>query len=129
MIKNYNKYMGGVDHHGWFLEKHRIAIRGKKWYWCLVTRMIDMAVVNACIIYRLIHGPNSISTKDFRRAVALSYLQKGHGKLVMQGRALGYPFISKTPINADIRCDERDHVISKREKQKRYQLKDETEDH
>ena len=30
IIKNYNKYMGGVDHHNCFLEKHRIAIRGEK---------------------------------------------------------------------------------------------------
>ena len=29
MIKNYNKYMGGVDHHDWLFEKYRIAIRGK----------------------------------------------------------------------------------------------------
>ena len=32
VIKNYNKYMGGVDHHDWLLENHRIAIRGKKWH-------------------------------------------------------------------------------------------------
>ena len=60
MIK-YNKYIAGLEHHDCLLEKYRIAISEKKWYWCLVTRMINMAVVNACIIYRLIHGPNSIS--------------------------------------------------------------------
>ena len=37
-----------------------------------------MAVVNVWMIYRLIHGPNSISTKDFGRAVAVSYFEKGH---------------------------------------------------
>ena len=117
MIKNYNKCMGGVDHHAWLLEKHRIAIRGKKWYWYLVTRMIDLAVVNACIIHRLIHGSNSISTKDFRRIVAVSYLQKGHEKRIMQGRPLIDPFTSKTPINHG-----QDHVIFKREKERRCQL-------
>ena len=95
MIKNYSKYMGGVDHHDWILEKHRIAIREKKWYWCLVTKMIDMAVVNACIIYWLIHGPNSISAKDFRRVVAISYLQKGHEKRVTQDQPISYPFTLK----------------------------------
>ena len=123
MIKNYNQYMVGVDHHDWLLEKHRIAIRGKKCYWCLVTRMIDMGIVNACIIYRLILEPNAISPKDFRRAVAVSCLQKGHGKRVMQGGPLSYPFTSKTPINVDIRYNGQDHVISKREKQRRCQLK------
>ena len=28
MIKNYHKYMGGVDRYDWFLKKHCIAIRG-----------------------------------------------------------------------------------------------------
>ena len=37
--------------------------------------MIDTAVVNACIIYRLIHGPNSISAKDFE-AVAEAISRK-----------------------------------------------------
>ena len=81
MVKNY-KYMGGVDHHDWLL-KNIVAIGGKKWYWCLVTKIIDMAMVHACIIYRLIHGPKSISTKGFSRDVAVSYSQKGHGKRIM----------------------------------------------
>ena len=74
-----------------------------------------MAVVNACIIWRLIHGTTSISTKDFQRVVAVSYLRKGHEKRVMQDRSLSYPFSSKTPIYADIRYDGQDHVISRRE--------------
>jgi hypothetical protein len=42
--------MGGVDHHDWLLEKHSIAVRGEKWYWCLVTRMTDMSIVNAFVL-------------------------------------------------------------------------------
>ena len=56
-----------------------------------------MAVVNACIIYRLIHRSNSISTKDFQRAVAISYLLKGLGKRVMQGRHLVTHSLPKSP--------------------------------
>ena len=80
--------------------------------------MIDMAVVNAWIIYWLIHGPNSISAKDFRRAVAISYLQKDHEKRFTQDRPISYPFTSKNPINANICYDGLDHVIAKREKQR-----------
>ena len=29
VILTYNKYMSGVDHHDWLLEKHSISIRGK----------------------------------------------------------------------------------------------------
>ena len=28
IIKNYNKYMGGVDHQDWLLEKHHIVFVG-----------------------------------------------------------------------------------------------------
>lgn len=37
LINNYNKYMGGVDHHNWLLEKHSIGVKGIKWYWYLFT--------------------------------------------------------------------------------------------
>ena len=63
MIKTH-KLMEVVHHYNRLL-KNRSCNKREKWYRCLVTRMIDMAVVNACIIYRLIHGPNSISTKGF----------------------------------------------------------------
>ena len=68
-------------------------------------------------------SPRNIFTKNFRRAVAVSYLQKNHEKRVMQGRPLGYPFTSKHSIKADIRYDGPDYVISKREKQRQCQLK------
>ena len=57
VIQTYNKHMGGIDHHDWLLEKHSISIRGKKWYWSIFTRILDMAVVNSFVLYRLIHGP------------------------------------------------------------------------
>lgn len=124
LIRNYNKFMGGVDKHDWLLEKHAIAIRGKKWYWCLFTRMIDMAVVNACTIFKLMHGPNSTSMKDFRRAIAVSYLKLGHGTRVLRGRPLSLPLTSRARISDDIRYDRKDHVIQKRDKQRRCQFPD-----
>ncbi|KAG5888414.1 hypothetical protein JTB14_016318 [Gonioctena quinquepunctata] len=41
LIHHYN--MDDVDQHYWLLEEQSIAIRGKKWYWCLITRIVDMA--------------------------------------------------------------------------------------
>lgn len=120
-INNYNKYMGGVDHHDWLLEKHSIAVRGKKWYWCLVTRIIDMAVVNAFLLYRKIHGKKSISIKDFRRALAVYYLKLGHGKRTLKGRPLSFPSTSRTNVSEDVRYDGKNHILEKREKQRRCQ--------
>lgn len=79
LYSNYNDGMGGVDLHDWHLSKYSIAIRGKKWYWCLLTRMIDMAVVNAWMLHKVC-TPNSkdqLSQLDFRRDIAVSYLRSG----------------------------------------------------
>ena len=43
LFSSYNDGMDGVDLHDWHLSKYNMAIRGKKWYWCLLTSMIDMA--------------------------------------------------------------------------------------
>lgn len=114
--------MGGVDHHDWLLEKHSIAIRGKKWYWCLFTRMIDMALVNASIIYRNIHGSDSMTMKDFRRAVAIKYLKLGIGKIVLKSRPYSFPSTSRSTVIDDIRYDKIDHNIGRRNAQRRCQF-------
>ncbi|GFT35154.1 hypothetical protein NPIL_328301 [Nephila pilipes] len=44
LVNNYNKNMGGVDSHDWLLEKHTI------------TRIVDMAVVNTCVIYNMVNA-------------------------------------------------------------------------
>ena len=54
-----NKHMGGVDHHDWLIGKYSVSIRGNKWYWTLLTRFIDMAMVNSWAIYRIIHQGDS----------------------------------------------------------------------
>lgn len=121
LIYNYNHYMGGVDQHDWLLEKHNISVRGKKWYWSLVTRIIDMAVVNAFLLYRKIHGKKSISIKEFRRSIAVEYLKIGHGKRVLKGRPLSFPSTSRSKVPDGVRYDERGHFLEKRGKQRRCQ--------
>lgn len=122
MISNYNKYMGGVDHHDWLLEKHSIAIRGKKWYWCLVTRVVDMAIVNSFILYNLLHPKNTTSIKEFRRNIAVTYLKMGYGRRVQRGRPLSLPSTSRTKIFDDVRFDGYNHILERRENQRRCQL-------
>ncbi|XP_066258244.1 piggyBac transposable element-derived protein 2-like [Euwallacea similis] len=121
IIFNYNQYMGGVDHHDWLLEKYSIAIRGKKWYWCLFTRIIDMAMINSFLLYRRVNGKNSITLKDFRREIAISYLKLGHGRSVMKGRPLSLPSTSKTYVPDNVRLDEVGHFLEKRKNQRRCQ--------
>ncbi|KAJ8913370.1 hypothetical protein NQ315_008762 [Exocentrus adspersus] len=94
VINNYNQYMGGVDHHDWLLEKYSIAIRGKKWYWCLFTKMVDMAIINSFLRYRRIRGKKPITLKDFRRQITVPYPKLGHGRNILKG----YPSTSLRPL-------------------------------
>lgn len=123
-IFNYNKNMGGVDQHDWLLEKYSIAIRGKKWYWCLVTRIIDMAVVNSYLLYKQVQGRNAISLKDFRRQIAVTYLKLGHGVRVMRGRPLSLPSTSGVQSVSHARYDNIGHTLERRDKQRRCQYTD-----
>ena len=75
-----------------------------------------MAVVNSFVIYRLIHGSYSISIKDFRRAVATTYLKLGHGSRVMRGHPLSLPSTSRRQVAHDIRPDQRNHMLGKKDK-------------
>ncbi|XP_028658906.1 piggyBac transposable element-derived protein 2-like [Erpetoichthys calabaricus] len=117
LIYNYNVYMGGVDHHDWLVSKYCVSIRGKKWYWPLFTRCIDMAIVNAWILHKSIHGGNAISLKDFRRAIAIVYL-----KTTVQRKHAGRPRVPRLPTGADImRYDGVGHFLMQRDKQRRCQ--------
>ncbi|XP_045456089.1 piggyBac transposable element-derived protein 3-like [Melitaea cinxia] len=80
LIHNYNKNMGGVDKHDWLISKYPIRFRGKKWYWPLVTRILDMYLVNAWIIYNQVNKDENIPLLDFRRRVCYSWIKKLEGK-------------------------------------------------
>lgn len=116
LIKAYNQNMGGVDQHDWFCGKYPIAVRGKKWYWCLFTRILTMAVVNSWIIYRRIHGAQSLSLLEFHRAVAVTYLKQSC-RSEKKNRKTHVP----RPI-MDLRYDNIGHVIKKRPNQRRCQF-------
>lgn len=110
MINNYNKFMGGVDAHDWLCGKYSTSIRGKKWYWCLFTRLVDMSVVNAWILHR--HTTeNPLSLLDFRRHIAVAYL-----------RLLGVRNLRALPpagVIPDVRFDQVGHFIAMGDKQRR----------
>ena len=121
-ITSYTSFMGGVDLHDWLLEKHSVAIRGKKWYFCLITRMIDMAIVNGFVIYKKIHGSKLMSIKDFRRYIAVSYLKKGANSKAVLGRPVIRQITSRSNVLPEVKFDKIQHIIGKREKQRRCQF-------
>ena len=52
IVKEYNKHMGGVDLSDMMLELYRTDIRSKKWYMHIVYYCLDVAVLNAWLLYR-----------------------------------------------------------------------------
>lgn len=72
LIHEYNQRMGGVDLYDNAINNYRIRIRGKKWYWPLITVGLDAAMVNAwklhCLLCKLNKVPN-MSQYDFRLSV------------------------------------------------------------
>ena len=76
VLRSYNIAMGGVDLHDWLLGQYGNAIRGKKWYWCLITRMLDMAIVNSWLLHRAaVPKEHQLSLLNFRREIAVTYMK------------------------------------------------------
>ena len=73
-ISQYNKFMGGVDRMDWNVQKYRIKIRAKKWYFPLFTNAIDVAIVNSDVLYTMANSEN-MSLLDFRREITRAYLK------------------------------------------------------
>ena len=71
-LTNYNMNIGGVDKLYWNIQKYRIRIRGKKWYFPIFTNAVNMALVNAHIVYSI--GNEKMPLLNFRREVARFYL-------------------------------------------------------
>ena len=60
MVADYNHHMGGVDVADQYLCYYGIAKKTRKWWKHIAFRLLDMAIVNAYIIYR----HNTRSTMD-----------------------------------------------------------------
>lgn len=52
IIKEYNKYMGGVDLLYSLIGRYKIRMRSRKWYMRLWYHLLDVSVVNSWILYR-----------------------------------------------------------------------------
>ena len=75
IVKEYNSGMGGVDQMDNAVCCYRIAITSKKWYFCLITNLIDISIANAWNIQRKL-GRTKMDLLDFKSAIATTYLKK-----------------------------------------------------
>ena len=65
--------MGGVNKMDWLINKYRVKIGAKKWYFPLFTNMIDMAIVNAHVLYCMAN--KKIPLLKFRQRIVLVYMK------------------------------------------------------
>jgi len=54
------------------VNRYRIGLRGKKWWWCLLTSLIDVSIQNALILHKKSGG--NLSQLEFRRDIVKTYL-------------------------------------------------------
>lgn len=114
----YNTYMGGTDQMDQNLGCYRIGVRGKKWYWPLVTWMFDVAMQNSWILYNKTGRPK-ISQLEFRREVVNVYLERYKNTPTGPGRTSKSFCSSDSRISDTLRFDKTDHFVQNTEEKKK----------
>jgi len=122
VISMYNKYMGGVDRMDENIDRYRISIRSKKWWWAPFAFCIDTSIHNAWQIYRKnADRTDQMDYLNFRRQVVQVYLKKFGNPIVGGGRPKSSKQIESRISNA-IRYDRVDHWMVPALKQNRCAL-------
>ena len=76
-IKKINSGMPGVDLSDWKTQRYRIAIKGKKWYFCLFSHMLDVAIVNAHELYKIVtQDEKKMDLLDFRTFITTCLMKE-----------------------------------------------------
>ena len=93
LISKYNKNMGGVDQMNQNIGAHRISIRSRKWWWPLFAYLLDVAMQNAWLTYRLTEAMNHqpMDQLEFRRSVCNVYYKKYTLDRTVIERPIGAP--------------------------------------
>jgi len=110
--------MGGTDQMDQNLGCYRIGVRGKKWYWPLVTWMFDVAMQNSWILYKKT-GRQKKSQLEFRREVVNVYLEKYKNAPTGSGRISKSIYSSDSRISVTLRFDKTDHLVQHTEEKKK----------
>ncbi|KAF2898614.1 hypothetical protein ILUMI_07560 [Ignelater luminosus] len=80
IVAVYNKHMGGVDLLDSPIRRHRIKLQSKKWYFRIFYHLIDLAVINARLLYKrvcLAKGAKPVNQKQFRMDVGRCLCMSG----------------------------------------------------
>ena len=114
--------MEKVDKLDWLVNKYRVKIRGKKWYFRLFTNMIYVTVVNVHVLFCLANEP--IPPLDFRKVIVIIYLRKSS---ISDSKKAGRPLLNKSAnkcVLSEVRKDETGDYIQRIDggKQRKYAI-------
>lgn len=110
VVAQYNKFMFGVDRFDQNNNHLRIAVGGKKWYWSVVTWLLDTGIHNAWQLHKKSGG--TMTLLSFKRELVCSILRKSAATRKMVGQSGP---IGDSPGATDIRYDNISHFIKRRD--------------
>lgn len=94
-MKDYNDFMGGVDHHDQLRATYGMDRRSKKWWHRLFWGMLEMVFVNSYVIYQDLNG--NIPLLEYRRLLVQGLQAKK--ELPTPTRGLFLKKTVKKPVN------------------------------
>ena len=110
-IAKYNAAMGGTDLMDENVNRYRISIRGKKWWWCIFSWLIDVAIQNAWILYK--KSGHSCTQLQFRRDIAKTVFAKYRNPPKTGGRpSSSLSSSSDSRVSDDVRYDTIGHLLT-----------------
>lgn len=90
IIKEYNRFMGGVDLLDSLIGRYKIRMRSRKWYMRIFYHLIDMSVVNSWLLYKRartqIGQPIEYTLKEWRKTLAHTLTNIGFVQTPTRGR-------------------------------------------
>lgn len=100
VVETYNKYMGGVDRFDQLLERYAIGRRSIKWWHRIFYYLLDMAIVNSYVLWKLRQpDPKKCHQLTFRIKLARQLIS-GFSSRKAVGRP---PNFFKSPVPAEVR--------------------------
>ena len=101
MVKEYNKFMGGVDLCDMLLALYRMKLRSRKWYMPIFHYLLNTSLTNGWLLYRrdlMSYGPQDkpLSLLEFQAQVAGDLVLAGKIP-AMLSRRVGRPSLQLEP--------------------------------
>ena len=121
VITMYNANMGGVDRMDQNVSTYRISIRSKKWWWPLFAYLLDVAMQNSWLVYRLTEGAKRqpLDQLDFRRDICNLYYKRYAMERSTVGRMPGRPKPMDKRVPVELRTDSVGHYLQQSQTQRR----------